>query len=182
MSLRFKRKLGPVQGRGFPEIGDRLLHRFTLRGGSSLGVQSDKSAFFSRSKDSCQFLGHLFDTSPTTMPLSCPCQSSRAGVSGGFFDSLNVRNDRAPAREARRVPKSDALGSSGRLRGWASSCRDSLLELRYRGVTHELTCFLGLCHLLRCQRSELQPLTAYPGVRGLSGRLSVLDRSIATRA
>jgi hypothetical protein len=32
----------------------------------------------------------------------------------------NVRNDRAPAREARREPNSEAVGRSGRLRGWAS--------------------------------------------------------------
>ena len=34
----------------------------------------------------------------------------------------NVGNDRAPACAARRVPKSKALGRSGRLLGWASRC------------------------------------------------------------
>src|SRR5512134_270682 len=33
----------------------------------------------------------------------------------------NVRIDRAPAREARRVPNSTAVGRSGWMRGWASS-------------------------------------------------------------
>ena len=40
-----------------------------------------------------------------------------------FHNALNVRVDRAPAREGRRVRNSEAVRRSGRTRGWAASLR-----------------------------------------------------------
>ena len=76
-----KRKLGQIERGRLFQMGDCFFHRFTLRGGTRLGVERDIPAFFGRCKNSGQFHG---------------ATSRRKCLNCRAFQALTPNEDQAP--------------------------------------------------------------------------------------